>query len=875
MLCVGRVPKPVTLWEAQPPLGDGGIVGTLPQWPGVVALGLAHGKEVGVGSQGVVKQLHWARTAHQGDASWPDGFAPISGVSLAVKWTLAADEGDRTDFAREVMNLRALAGQPHVVRLWSVFWHAQTRQGMLIMELGTISMQHFTAHHGRLDSPMSRRFVRELCSGVASLHALCILHRDLAPKNLVLFLGGAGFVLKICDFGSSIRIRSAVAHRSRGHPSLAPLLEGRCTLPYAAPEALKRREAVGPGADVWSVAIVAWEWLSDCPNTRLGPCIALGPSGVLSDQVASAALKILMAIDFASLAHSGGDEARQNLLDVVCELQLPERRPTASALQLRFCDHRVSTNAPDTTTPVAHPAAESRCGGAPISGVSAPASEPAAAPVRRRIRGRSSVKLEATNTRASWRVPAALHEVKAGKDILDELVPCDVESFLASYTALGPHDWALEYVVAMAQYPLAVEKFTEFATQLPGRLGPGLPEYTAVDLRDVLHKTTMYAATLNSDSRMQAHMQTLDRTAGYCKGLARVMEKLCVLRKMDEDDEIQREGHRLKVDGESRWQWYPIKTVRLGKAQPPIKYQLLYECSVLEQLLAACRAAPTAPGGADVEILRKPVRAQADLTQHMDAFVRFLGTWPAELHVRPPKGSSSSQAYLHKAFVRKHLFALVRPPDVRQIAWLDLPLSAWRSWLPDVDGVTDSIPDSTTARELEVEMGGVPAELVACFGCLFLRVHAMPLKARQLWLNPVHKPAMLEAVAAYKLDYGIAPLPEHLTNMVMQGSAPSPHHERTCECTGNCDTRCPARKLGQRCPHIAVVNLGVQPKQIKAAGYRGLRPLCQHCVCAHAGCAVGKRPRPDQNLHGPYCSKHQRDHSQSLRVTWRSCTAEE
>lgn len=88
-----------------------------------------------------------------------------------------------------------------------------------------------------------------------------------------------------------------------------------------------------------------------------------------------------------------------------------------------------------------------------------------------------------------------------------------------------------------------------------------------------------------------------------------------------------------------------MKTVTLGKAQPPFKYQLNHDVSILQQLLDACRVAPTDPGGADIATLGRPVRTQADLIQHMEALQRHLATWPEALHVHPPRDSRSKASY--------------------------------------------------------------------------------------------------------------------------------------------------------------------------------------------------------------------------------------
>ena len=228
--------------------------------------------------------------------------------------------------------------------------------------------------------------------------------------------------------------------------------------------------------------------------------------------------------------------------------------------------------------------------------------------------------------------------MKEGRAILDHLEPCDVEGYCLSEAALAPGQWHHLYVAALSQYPLVVSHYTELASQLP-------KQHTASEMMDVCHATVVFASEHMGDHRMMQSMELLDSTAGYCKGLARVMERLGVLQRVGGDrDEVKREGYFVKTaDGERRWVWRPIRTVCLGKADPPAKYRLLHDCSRLESLLAVSRAALTDFGSADdlnasdLGVLQEPIRTKTDLVEHMAAFIRMLSRWPAELHVCPPR----------------------------------------------------------------------------------------------------------------------------------------------------------------------------------------------------------------------------------------------
>lgn len=260
----------------------------------------------------------------------------------------------------------------------------------------------------------------------------------------------------------------------------------------------------------------------------------------------------------------------------------------------------------------------------------------------------------------------------------------------------------------------------------------------------------------------------------------------------------------------------------------------------------------------------------------------------------------SQQAYLHKLFVRKHLIAVLRSSPTALVAFRHLPLRVWRAWTPDQEDCLADIPDAMTALGLQELLGGVPAQLAACWACLLLPVRRMAPEAQALWRDPRERPHMILVAAEYRSLYGVAPTPALLTQLVLRnrqanrqaamraplatpgaptdlgGAAAAEPAEpamdalvarptRTCECTGNCDSKCPARRgKGWNCPNLASVNLGIHHKLITGEVYRGRRPLCQHCVCQHAGCSSIRRAPG-----GPYCYAHQKAHPGAERVTWQ------
>ncbi|EMP29617.1 Dolichyl-diphosphooligosaccharide--protein glycosyltransferase subunit STT3A [Chelonia mydas] len=96
-----------------------------------------------------------------------------------------------------------------------------------------------------MPEPDAQKFFHQLMAGVVYLHSIGITHRDIKPENLLL---DERDNLKISDFG----LATVFKHNGRER-----LLNKMCgTLPYVAPELLKRKEFHAEPVDVWSCGIV-------------------------------------------------------------------------------------------------------------------------------------------------------------------------------------------------------------------------------------------------------------------------------------------------------------------------------------------------------------------------------------------------------------------------------------------------------------------------------------------------------------------------------------------------------------------------------------------------------------------------------------------
>ncbi|XP_068772963.1 serine/threonine-protein kinase Chk1 isoform X2 [Struthio camelus] len=105
----------------------------------------------------------------------------------------------------------------------------------------------------------AQRFFQQLIAGVVYLHGIGITHRDIKPENLLL---DERDTLKISDFGLATVFR---------HNGRERRLNKMCgTLPYVAPELLRRAEFRAEPVDVWACGIVLTAMLAGEPVAAPG-----------------------------------------------------------------------------------------------------------------------------------------------------------------------------------------------------------------------------------------------------------------------------------------------------------------------------------------------------------------------------------------------------------------------------------------------------------------------------------------------------------------------------------------------------------------------------------------------------------------------------
>jgi serine/threonine-protein kinase len=118
-------------------------------------------------------------------------------------------------------------------------------RGFLVMEYvdGFPLLAHIQAA-GRIGVVAGLRYIKEICRGLAVIHAQGAVHRDLKPDNVLLDRAG---VVRLVDFG--------LASFTDPRLGFAPGAMG--TFTYMAPETLQGRST--PTADVYGVGLIMYE----------------------------------------------------------------------------------------------------------------------------------------------------------------------------------------------------------------------------------------------------------------------------------------------------------------------------------------------------------------------------------------------------------------------------------------------------------------------------------------------------------------------------------------------------------------------------------------------------------------------------------------
>jgi eukaryotic-like serine/threonine-protein kinase len=180
-------------------------------------------------------------------------------VKLLLKPELASDAEVSRRFFREA-RAGGLIESEHVVAAYDSGVDAEGRLYYVMECLDGEDLSSLLERVGSLRPATVVKIMMHACAGLASAHALGVVHRDIKPGNLFLAVGpGDEVKVKILDFGVA-KVKMEVFDESANSLTRIGTLLG--TPQYMSPEQVKRASTIDQAADIWSLGVVMYECLT-------------------------------------------------------------------------------------------------------------------------------------------------------------------------------------------------------------------------------------------------------------------------------------------------------------------------------------------------------------------------------------------------------------------------------------------------------------------------------------------------------------------------------------------------------------------------------------------------------------------------------------
>lgn len=163
------------------------------------------------------------------------------------------DDMARARFFREA-RLGSAIRSPHVAEVLEC---ALLSDGTPYIEMEFVEGEALSkriARKGALSIDETRQVMAQVASGIAALHAVGIVHRDVKPNNIVVREVDGHIVAKVVDLG--------IAKESDGAGDLTLTGTSMGTPIYMSPEQMFDSRDAGESVDLWALGVVAYECLT-------------------------------------------------------------------------------------------------------------------------------------------------------------------------------------------------------------------------------------------------------------------------------------------------------------------------------------------------------------------------------------------------------------------------------------------------------------------------------------------------------------------------------------------------------------------------------------------------------------------------------------
>jgi serine/threonine-protein kinase len=184
-------------------------------------------------------------------ASHLERTADVAVKLLAPRFRSALAESSHVaSFLREATLTRRV-DSPHVVRVIDCAYSPEVGPYIVMEMLAGPDLFEHIAGTGTLEMAEAAAIVAQLCEALEALHAADVFHRDVKPENVVLTRYRGRTCAKLIDFG--------IARDARAPAEVEEGIFG--TPAYLSPERIHGVSAGGEAADLWALAVVAYQCL--------------------------------------------------------------------------------------------------------------------------------------------------------------------------------------------------------------------------------------------------------------------------------------------------------------------------------------------------------------------------------------------------------------------------------------------------------------------------------------------------------------------------------------------------------------------------------------------------------------------------------------
>ena len=161
--------------------------------------------------------------------------------------TKRSPKDKENDALRNERDILSSLDHPHIIR---VFGFTTSSRPSQIMEICDVELFSLVSSEGPLAYPVAQSYFRQLLQALNYLHSVMrIVHRDIKPENILLTRNKT--VVKLCDFGTAVRLGAGRGTRAHGRIG---------SLSYAAPE-IYRSSLADFSSDIWSSGVLLYVML--------------------------------------------------------------------------------------------------------------------------------------------------------------------------------------------------------------------------------------------------------------------------------------------------------------------------------------------------------------------------------------------------------------------------------------------------------------------------------------------------------------------------------------------------------------------------------------------------------------------------------------